>query len=658
MRLFAICVCLLILFNLAAVTAAQALACSDPLSNENFFRGIDLIAEGEVSGEKDLNGRRVTQFKILKLRKGTVGDTILVRDLPGNRTHVALTALPDGTYRYDPCDGGTYAPGTINKLDVVILDKYQKLWSERLAEVESNPSGVEVLLRLARFLELYGDRPGARSAYERAISLAPEEARGHAGLGRILTSFKLHSEALDPLKRALELSPYDGRTLQALTHARLMLGHKIDYNLVDFRSLDVEDLDLSGQDLRGRDFRGAVLRKANFRDALLDGAVFASAVLTRADFSGASMRGAILRNAGLYGAKFSRTDLTETDATRAHLESARFSHVRLDGFTAYGANLNRVHFENTVLRWVDLTESSLVGARFAVVDFGWVNFSGVDLGRVHLSGLDLSKTFLTDVKLHGAKFDCATQFPEGFDKGQHALVPAERVCEHVVQNLSFRDGDWTQYDFSGLDLTGADFRRANLSRAKFYRSILRFANFDGARVEYTHFDAADLEGANFSRTQGPAEFFGANLKNANFSNTDWIGDLAFRVRNSRGPDAPLTDTPADLTGAVLRNSIVSISGLLVPGNKWPDYSGADLSGSTLKCGKIYWPSYLSKNGKRLMPQWRVYQERLRYVARLAKEQPRSQLHGDCADAIAKYSADTCSPWIAKEKRPPECVFPE
>lgn len=659
---------LLLLATLCAIYPSQhaqaVVECPPRDRPEVEFKRFDLIARGKLTRIKVEDDVVFARFEPSEVLKGTPPDTIRLRYQEPLRSKdgdvFLLTAQADGTYTYWFCDQYGFGADKPKHTYDVILSRYRARWTEKLKDVAASPDDIEPQLRLARFLEISSDRPGAQSAYEQIIARWPEDGRGHAGLGRVLIAFGASEEALAPLARALELSPYDSRTLRLMQHTRMKLGQEVDYSQVDFSGLEMANFDFSGMDLAGRNFQGAVLYGANFRDTQLDGAVFEGAYLTNADFGGASMRGADLRDAKLYGAKFSKTDLTGALADGAIFVRSTFSYARLIRIRAPQANFHLAKLDHTVLGSATFWDASFLDADFTAVDVSGSSLLRTQLRGVDLSGMNLSNTALHEAKLTGARYDCSTVFPEkNFAIRDYAMVPKQRVCQNVVQRLSFRGIDWTGYDFSGLDLRGADFRYANLSSARFNDANLERANFEGSTLRFTEFYAANLENANFSGSRLGARFSGANLRNVDFSNADGVAVSVLMSGGFHRNGEFVTIGPADLAGARFDGTTVYFAPYSVALEHVPDFSASDLSKAIIACGDT---DLRGAEDKEPTPayreSWRKFQLQLKKVSALAASHRGARLDRKCADAISRYSDERCDPWIAADQRPKGCVFPK
>ena len=143
-----------------------------------------------------------------------------------------------------------------------------------------------------------------------------------------------------------------------------------------------------------------------------------------------------------------------------------------------------------------------------------------------------------------------------------------------IKNETLKSVDWSQMNFSDLDLSNSDlagfrmFRstfgpkmeRANLSGAslwgaKFDKSNLRSANLTWTDVSYSDFSGADLSHANFSD---------ASIQGANFKEAINIDKAIFNgARYSSGTNFPLSFTPTGVV-KVKRSEDKEKEGLWVP----------------------------------------------------------------------------------------------
>ena len=366
----------------------------------------------------------------------------------GEEILLLAVARDDGTYFTDGCTWGSRRSTPLHpNYETVLLD-YRDRWQERVRIVESRPDDIDAKLQLARFLESERDRAGARAQFEAIISLQPRMAQGHAGLGRVLLSFKSYKAALIPLKRAVKLDPTDEDTRRLLHHTQIRFGVRLDYTQVDFRGLVLRDLDLSGQNLKGANFSGAALKNADFRDAQLDGATLDHTDLSGADFTGASLRHAQLTDSDLSSANFSDADMTGARLSGSRLERANLSGASLHGAVFRGVGFwppsywyeNMVHarFDAEAFRVGGLNSRPSwkrrsqypVSSSTRLTYFGMINLE-IDetlFRQAGLSGQSHSILMLTGVNLTDAIYDCTTAWPEGMSVTGLGLILSEPTC--------------------------------------------------------------------------------------------------------------------------------------------------------------------------------------------------------------------------------------
>ena len=447
-------------------TQAETWGWSEP---EVHFRNLDLIAAGTITATNVNGNAEHIRFLPSDIWKGTPpegeidvylatgGSSLKV----GDKRVLSLYASHAGAYNFSHYDQGPYSNTKYFPHYFAVVQKYQPRWRVRLEEVIEAPDDAGALLRLARFLRDEGDRPGARSAFEKMIAHEPENALGHFELGQLLFKWGAYEPALTSLRRALLLAPDDQTVRRTIQHVQLNLGEKLEYRAVDFRGLRIGALDLSGQDLRGKDFRGITIESLHFEGANLDRANFDGVDLSNTNFTGAS-----LRNTSLVGANLASTNFTDTDLTGAVVQGADFSgawfvDATLNDLAAQGAKFDKANFQGASLSGADFTDASLQHA--------------------FVLGSQFDRTILEGIKLKGARYDCATVLPKRVSLSRHRMIPHQRVCDGVSQSVRFADADWSGVDFSGLDLRRADFTNANLKGARFDRADLRGAYFAGAK---------------------------------------------------------------------------------------------------------------------------------------------------------------------------------
>lgn len=650
-RRFLIFAMLSVVFAGIAPDGALACSCLRQTHSEH-LQGIDFVAFGRIvsvvqekktqKGQFGPRGR--AKFAPKQTWKGTPGELVEIRyhvdtggdcgvDFEKGEEFIMFAlANADGTYQTGLCiipPTWTWMGGEADNYTAV-LDDYKARWDKLRAAVKAQPNSLSTHIRLAEFLESERDRPGALASYEKIASLDPKNPIGPAGAGRVLFDLKNYKGALVKLRRATELDPDNQDTRRLIQHARLHLGEKLDFRQVDLRGLKLSGVDFSGLDLRGKNFSGAELWYANFTGSQLDGAVLDRADLFRADFTGASAKGSDIRNTRMTRAIFANADFSSANAMGTHFSGTDLAGANMTGIAAQYSKFDDVNVEGTNFNGANLAHSRFRDMRLAGASFSDASLNNARFYHADLSGVDLSTADLHRARLKGAKYDCATRLPAGVDVVAQKMIPTERGCSGIAVNLDFRFADWESHDLSGLDLHGAD--------------------FSGSILEYAQFYGANLEGANFSDTFMAGYFGGANLRHSNFTNArqfpsrwDFNGDA--------GHGRP------DITGAVFRNVSLDLRLFTGMAEENPDLETADLSGSTIVCGRT--PEWIVRQSGDVPRQnWVQYQSELSLAKILVAAQPDVRLDAACAAAIDKYSGKNCAPWIAKDKRPRGCVFPE
>lgn len=94
---------------------------------------------------------------------------------------------------------------------------------------EREPANVEAWIAYAQTLRIVDDLPGALTAYERAVKLAPDDARLLADLAETTAASRngeFSGRPIELLERALRLAPDDTRVLALMGAAQYRLGHR------------------------------------------------------------------------------------------------------------------------------------------------------------------------------------------------------------------------------------------------------------------------------------------------------------------------------------------------------------------------------------------------------------------------------------------------
>lgn len=109
------------------------------------------------------------------------------------------------------------------------------------------------------------------------------------------------------------------------------------------------------------------------------------------------------------------------------------------------------------------------------------------------------------------------QIIEEYKRGQRSFDNIE-LDDHVydfrnaiLAGINF-SSSFIEADFSGADLQGADFSNSNVKACSFSGADLRGANFTKAALDDADFSGAKLGGANFDRATFYAKIFTKNEK--------------------------------------------------------------------------------------------------------------------------------------------------
>jgi tetratricopeptide (TPR) repeat protein len=97
------------------------------------------------------------------------------------------------------------------------------------------PANADYAADLAQAQERAGNLPEALTTARRVLTLAPEDARGHLRVGRLLTSLHRPEEAVEPLHAAIRLQPDNAALRTALGVAQAALT-RLDEALVSFEA--------------------------------------------------------------------------------------------------------------------------------------------------------------------------------------------------------------------------------------------------------------------------------------------------------------------------------------------------------------------------------------------------------------------------------------
>lgn len=308
---------------------------------------------------------------------------------------------------------------------------------------------------------------------------------------------------------------------------------------IDARESDWREAQLTNAGIDGILFTKTNLERANFTESSLTGADLAGAKAAQAHFrkarlSGSNLRGIVAPSADFTEADLTRADLGDGDFTKANFRAAKLSAARLEGS----------RFDQANLEIADLSGTSSKGASFVKAN----------LANADLRGADLSAADLSEADLDGALVDCATRFPETFDRSQALLIPTQACADSKPVDFRAFDADRLrggrsrrlQPDFEKANLTGAHFEGMWVWQ-NYIGAVLDDAKFSGAHLERIFLKGISARGADF------ADFSGRiSISRSELSNATLIG---------RGKDLATIEIVPDgskLDGAVIRNVVLKV----------------------------------------------------------------------------------------------------
>ena len=188
------------------------------------------------------------------------------------------------------------------------------------------------------------------------------------------------------------------------------------WSRVTIRSHSPRRLNLSLTDLRRANLKRANLEKADLSRASLEQANLEGANLEGADLEGVDLAGANLDLASLAGANLAGANLEGAHVVTANLAGANLAGANLAGADLAGANLARANLVAANLAGADLSKGLF---------FGWAaNLERANLAGANLAGANLAEANLAGADLSRARYNAATQWPDGFDP--NAYRPAYR----------------------------------------------------------------------------------------------------------------------------------------------------------------------------------------------------------------------------------------
>lgn len=288
---------------------------------------------------------------------------------------------------------------------------------------------------------------------------------------------------------------------------------------VNLAGANLEAVNLAGANLgASRRILSALTREGMESGQLIE--LDTAVCLNDANLAQANLTSTNLHRAQLKGANLSAADLSHADASNAVCDEAQLVHARFVGSDLRGASFVKAKLSG-LPAWLAQMPNDAPDSQ--VPDDAPDSFA-VRVKEAKLDGADF----------RGAVFNGLVLRKVGF-RGVRSLVGAQ---------------------FAGADLAGADLTETDLRESVFWRANLEGAVFDRATV-----NSIALKNVLGMRSQpnGPADFRGANLRNATFSGVDlsWMDFTGAKLSGARFVNAKLTGVnlsnhdmvDVDLTGA-------------------------------------------------------------------------------------------------------------
>lgn len=401
---------------------------------------------------------------------------------------LATTVQAQKKLRYDPADVESMK---LLLRDLTTLGNRQAAEETYQTICQSMPDDLEILLQVLSFAHY--NRTAALICYERALRLAPDDARVSAGYAELLYDLRRYDEALraceqakqrhadknweaSPEKKIVALFQQRDRILNNMSNASaafLRQGgatwnawrtSQAHYSR-DLRSLDLSQLDLHTADLSQMDLQQSVLNRSDLREVNFQQANLQQASISQANLSGANLRGANLFQSTLKGAFLFLPKLTAqqctwqrdellppaiTDLCDARLSGADLSHVCLDYTLFDNADLCEANLTSSLLRFANLHQANLSranlwgaslvgadlsGARLCEANLVYVDLRGACLDGADLRGATFFETRLENASLHGV--DLAQILPDHSQmRGENDLLLPVLKLEHPKVPLS------------------------------------------------------------------------------------------------------------------------------------------------------------------------------------------------------------------------------
>ena len=215
-----------------------------------------------------------------------------------------------------------------------------------------------------------------------------------------------------------------------------------DLSHVDFREFDLRNTNLTGanlgfanlKDVR-MDFSTLVDRKWRTVFEVMNGKArlheLKNTDLRSAYLCGALLNGAQLQNSNLMSANLQGAHLSEADLSGATLAFADMSYSYLRKAVLKKVKGLGVHLNEADLREANLREANFYGAKLLDTILEGADLSQATLTGANLCGAKLSGANLTNAELKESKYDCRTEWPNGFDPQKYGAKETEAVVEDI-----------------------------------------------------------------------------------------------------------------------------------------------------------------------------------------------------------------------------------
>ena len=210
-------------------------------------------------------------------------------------------------------------------------------------------------------------------------------------------------------------------------------------------------------------------------------------------------------------------DLSGTNLQDVNLEGANLAGANLQNANLRQANLKNAYLLKASLERADLTEAKLDGANLTLAALDESNLSDADLKGVNLQQANLQQANLVQANLSAPSLL------------QEANLSQANLTDANLQGTNFKNANLKQANLTGADLSKIDVKLNDipnnyslLERAADLAIGLPIFSFISGGVDFaTNFSGANLEDANFSDTDlDRVNWENANLTNANFSDSN------------------------------------------------------------------------------------------------------------------------------------------